>query len=57
MEATRKNGGFAFDVMPMVASTAQKLTDLLKIMKDGDTLTIKQVQSESQPSEAPQKKK
>jgi hypothetical protein len=51
MEAQRKKGGFSFDVMPMVASTNQRLTDLFNLMGPESKLVI-DAKKETQPAES-----
>jgi hypothetical protein len=51
MEAPRKTGGFSFDVMPMVASTNQRLTDLFNLMGPESKLVI-DAKKETQPAES-----
>ena len=51
MEAQRKTGGFSFDVMPMVASTMQKLSDLFNLMGPESKLVI-EAKEETQPAES-----
>lgn len=51
MEAQRKTGGFSFDMMPMVANTHQKLTDLFNLMGPESKLVI-EAKEETQPAES-----
>jgi len=51
MEAQRKAGGFSFDAMPLVASTAQKLSDLFNLMWPDSKLVI-EAKEETQPAES-----